>query len=190
MPQHAHFRMPTRTLRRGAVVLIGAAALALGILSGPAQAHPGDHPHDWDGVARCESSGNWHINTGNGYYGGLQFYQPTWEAYGGLRYAPRADLATKQEQIAVAERTLDGQGVGAWPVCGKYLTHGESAAAPAEPTAYAAAATGTYTVKPGDTLSAIAQKLGIEGGWQALYAMNRDRIQNPNLIYVGQKLVV
>lgn len=71
----------------------------------------------WDRVAKCESSGNWDINTGNGYYGGLQFSQPTWEAYGGTAYAPRADLATKTQQIAVAEKVLKGQGPGAWPVC-------------------------------------------------------------------------
>lgn len=71
----------------------------------------------WDKVASCESSGNWSINTGNGYYGGLQFTASTWKAYGGLAYAPRADLATKRQQITVAERVLKGQGPGAWPVC-------------------------------------------------------------------------
>ena len=68
----------------------------------------------WDNVAECESSGDWSINTGNGYYGGLQFSQSTWEAYGGTQYAPRADLASPAEQKAVAEKTLDGQGWGAW----------------------------------------------------------------------------
>lgn len=71
----------------------------------------------WDRVAACESSGNWHINTGNGFYGGLQFTRSTWLAYGGGRYAPRADLATKAQQIAIAEKVLAGQGAGAWPVC-------------------------------------------------------------------------
>lgn len=71
----------------------------------------------WDKVAACESSGNWSINTGNGYYGGLQFAQGTWASHGGLSYAPRADLATKKEQILVAERVLKSQGPGAWPVC-------------------------------------------------------------------------
>src|SRR5881628_1882869 len=71
----------------------------------------------WDRVAACESSGNWHINTGNGYYGGLQFTRSTWIAYGGGRYAPRADLATRAEQIIIAEKVLAGQGPGAWPVC-------------------------------------------------------------------------
>lgn len=71
----------------------------------------------WDKVAKCESTNNWSINTGNGYYGGLQFTQSTWEAYGGLKYAARADLASKTEQIAIAEKVLASQGAGAWPVC-------------------------------------------------------------------------
>jgi hypothetical protein len=78
--------------------------------------------HDWDAVARCESGGNWSIDTGNGYYGGLQFSQSTWDAFGGGAYAPRADLATQSEQIAVAEKVLAVQGPGAWPVCGRALT--------------------------------------------------------------------
>lgn len=73
----------------------------------------------WDAIAACESSGNWAINTGNGYYGGLQFDQNTWERHGGLRYAERADLATREEQIAIAEVTRAHQGWGAWPVCGR-----------------------------------------------------------------------
>jgi resuscitation-promoting factor RpfA len=74
---------------------------------------------NWDAVAQCESSGNWHINTGNGYYGGLQFTKSTWRAYGGGKYAPTANKATKAEQIRIAEKVLKGQGIGAWPVCGK-----------------------------------------------------------------------
>ena len=77
--------------------------------------------HDWSGVARCESGGNWSINTGNGYFGGLQFSQRTWEAFGGAAYAPRADLATRDEQIAGAEKVLAVQGARAWPTCGKLL---------------------------------------------------------------------
>lgn len=73
----------------------------------------------WDAIASCESSGNWAINTGNGYFGGLQFDQNTWERNGGLRYAERADLATREEQIAIAEVTRARQGWGAWPVCGR-----------------------------------------------------------------------
>ncbi len=73
---------------------------------------------NWDAIANCESSGNWAINTGNGFYGGLQFTQSTWDAYGGGSYASRADLASRADQIAVAEKVLAGQGIGAWPVCG------------------------------------------------------------------------
>ncbi|MBB2991017.1 uncharacterized protein YabE (DUF348 family) [Mycolicibacterium iranicum] len=71
----------------------------------------------WDALARCEAGGNWAINTGNGYFGGVQFDQNTWERNGGLRYAQRADLATKEEQIAIAEVTRARQGWGAWPTC-------------------------------------------------------------------------
>ena len=73
---------------------------------------------DWNAIAACESGGNWSINTGNGFYGGLQFTQQTWLGYGGGQYAPSANLATPSEQIAVAQRVLAGQGIGAWPVCG------------------------------------------------------------------------
>ncbi|GJF10325.1 resuscitation-promoting factor RpfB [Mycolicibacterium cyprinidarum] len=71
----------------------------------------------WDALARCEAGGNWAINTGNGYFGGVQFDQNTWERNGGVRYAPRADLATREEQIAIAEMTRSRQGWGAWPTC-------------------------------------------------------------------------
>jgi hypothetical protein len=77
---------------------------------------------EWDQVARCESGGNWAINTGNGYQGGLQFTPGTWIASGGGQYAPAAHLATKEQQIAVAERVLAQQGRGAWPVCGGPLS--------------------------------------------------------------------
>jgi hypothetical protein len=73
----------------------------------------------WNKVAQCESSGNWSINTGNGYYGGLQFSKSTWKAFGGTKYASTANKATKAEQIAIAKRTLYAQGPGAWPTCGK-----------------------------------------------------------------------
>jgi uncharacterized protein YabE (DUF348 family) len=71
----------------------------------------------WDALSHCEAGGNWATNTGNGFYGGVQFDQNTWERQGGLRYAPRADLATREEQIAIAEVTRARQGWGAWPVC-------------------------------------------------------------------------
>ena len=73
---------------------------------------------NWSAIAACESGGNWGISTGNGFYGGLQFTEGTWLANGGGQYAPSANLATPAEQIAVAERVLASQGIGAWPVCG------------------------------------------------------------------------
>lgn len=69
----------------------------------------------WDRIAACESGGNWSINTGNGYYGGLQFTQATWVGAGGLAYAPRADLATRDQQIAIASKLA----LSNWPVCGR-----------------------------------------------------------------------
>ena len=77
--------------------------------------------HNWDGVAQCEAGGNWAINTGNGYYGGLQFDLSTWNAYGGSQYAERPDLASRDAQIAIAEKVLAAQGAGAWPTCGTNL---------------------------------------------------------------------
>ncbi|CMP29872.1 resuscitation-promoting factor RpfA [Mycobacterium tuberculosis] len=78
---------------------------------------------EWDQVARCESGGNWSINTGNGYLGGLQFTQSTWAAHGGGEFAPSAQLASREQQIAVGERVLATQGRGAWPVCGRGLSN-------------------------------------------------------------------
>ena len=191
-------RTSTSLLRR-ALLTAGATAVSVGVLAGPASAAA---PNDWDAVAQCESSGNWSINTGNGYYGGLQFSAGTWAAFGGLEFAPRADLASKEQQIAVAERTLDVQGPGAWPTCGKALDPsapegGAPAAAPAPapaatpmpaPAAAPAASGDTYTVQRGDTLSEIARAQDVDGGWRALYAANDDVLSNPNRISVGQVL--
>ncbi|MFJ5224425.1 transglycosylase family protein [Streptomyces sp. NPDC088400] len=74
---------------------------------------------DWNRIAACESGGRWHINTGNGYHGGLQIAPSTWRAYGGHRYAPRADLASQSEQIAVGERIVQARGLSPWPHCGR-----------------------------------------------------------------------
>ncbi|WP_409236771.1 transglycosylase family protein [Streptomyces sp. PA5.6] len=71
----------------------------------------------WEKLAECESGGEWSANPGNGYYGGLQLSQDTWEAYGGLDYAPSADQASRSQQIAVAEQVLDAKGTAAWPSC-------------------------------------------------------------------------
>ncbi len=97
-------------------IAVGLAALVT-LTPSTAQAH--DSGVNWDAIAYCESTNRWNCNTGNGFYGGLQFTQSTWEEFGGLRYAPRADLAYREQQIIVAERTLDVQGLGAWPVCQK-----------------------------------------------------------------------
>ena len=84
--------------------------------SSPAPASSGGV--NWSAIAACESGGNWAASTGNGFYGGLQFTEQTWLGYGGGRYASSANLATQAQQIAVAQRVLAGQGIGAWPVCG------------------------------------------------------------------------
>ncbi|MDO5661409.1 MAG: transglycosylase family protein [Brachybacterium sp.] len=116
--QQSQSRM-ARGARRAAVTLAGGAVVAGGAfaVSVPAQAATG-----WDEVAQCESGGDWSINTGNGYYGGLQFSQSSWEAVDGTNYAPRADLASKDQQIAAGERLLAIQGPGAWPTCGTALS--------------------------------------------------------------------
>ncbi|MEV6578963.1 transglycosylase family protein [Streptomyces sp. NPDC051582] len=209
--------VPSSINRASLVVTAGGAGLALPLIgAGTAQAASVD---TWNKVADCESTNNWHVNTGNGYYGGLQFSQSTWRAFGGTAYAARADQATKDQQIAVAEKVLAGQGPQAWPVCGKQagLSRGGPAAAPspqgqgqgvkvqvqvkeAKPTAPPATAprpTGTsvlpnpYVVAPGDSLSAIATGQHVEGGWQALYETNRATVgSDPNLIFPGQRLTL
>ncbi|MFE3266248.1 transglycosylase family protein [Streptomyces sp. NPDC059215] len=180
---------------------------------------------EWDAVAQCESGGNWSINTGNGYYGGLQFSASTWAAYGGTAYASTADKASKSQQITIGEKVLAAQGKGAWPTCGTGLsgaayTGGAAApakpAAPAEPSASthssdtaasrsserpAAKKTvttptgkkvkkgdGEYKVVKGDTLSSIAEKKNVKGGWQHLFKLNKDIIDDADFIYPGQQL--
>ncbi len=107
---------PRSAARVSRTVTAGGAGIALPLAAAQlAHAAPQDV---WEKVAACESSGKWNTNTGNGYFGGLQFTQSTWEAYGGRAYAPRADLASPSEQVAVAEKVLAGQGPGAWPHCG------------------------------------------------------------------------
>ncbi|KDN87259.1 transglycosylase family protein [Kitasatospora cheerisanensis] len=97
----------------------------------------------WDKVAQCESTGNWSIDTGNGFYGGLQFTSSTWAAYGGTAYAPQANLATKAQQIAVAEKVLASQGPGAWPVCSVQAGLTQGGAAAQVDTSSSAATTGS-----------------------------------------------
>ena len=182
-------------------VLAAVGAVVLTPLVGAGQAAAADGA-TWDRLAQCESSGNWSINTGNGYYGGLQFSQSTWEFFGGRASASRADLATREQQIAVAEKTLAVQGWGAWPACSAKLGLGEAdkagsaaAPAPAPPPAPAPAPAAApvnsggeqYTVRPGDTLFEIAAAHGTD--WQAVYAANAAVIgTNPGLIFPGQRL--
>jgi resuscitation-promoting factor RpfA len=115
-----HRKPTTSTVGVAKLAFTGAVIGGGGIvLAGHAAAAPDS---EWDRVAACESGGNWGINTGNGYRGGLQFSQGTWAAHGGGEYASSANQATRDQQIAVAERVLATQGRGAWPVCGRGLS--------------------------------------------------------------------
>ncbi|HWG25669.1 transglycosylase family protein [Actinospica sp.] len=114
MPKHA-LASKSFTRRAVATAAIAGAAIAIPVaLAGTASADS----VNWTAIANCESSGNWAADTGNGFYGGLQFTQSTWDAYGGDQYAASANLASEADQITVAEAVLAGQGIGAWPVCG------------------------------------------------------------------------
>ncbi|SFM62245.1 LysM domain-containing protein [Pseudonocardia ammonioxydans] len=137
----------------------------------------------WDELAQCESTGNWAANTGNGYYGGLQFSPSTWKAFGGGEYASSAHQASRSEQIAVAENVLAQQGWGAWPSCSK-KTGASGSSTPRTPErdtgsqapervrlSAPASSASTYTVKSGDTLGKIASAHGA-GHWKNLLAKN------------------
>lgn len=195
--------------RRGmTVAAISAAGLALSATA----ANATTSTSTWDALAECESGGNWSIDTGNGFSGGLQFTDSTWSAYGGTGSA--AD-ATREQQIAVAEQVQASQGWGAWPSCSAQLglsggaTGGvQTQAAPVEaapvesvpvenapvgtPVAAHAAEIAlsgeTHTLAAGETLSIVAEKHGIEGGWQHLADANADTIADPNLVFEGQVL--
>lgn len=112
-----HTAKKTSTPARLAVAGVAVAG-ASALLAPAASAAPDS---DWDRLAQCESGGNWHINTGNGYYGGLQFSAQTWNGFGGNEFAPLAHQASREEQIFVAERVLASQGWGAWPSCSQKL---------------------------------------------------------------------
>ena len=197
----------------------------------------------WDRLASCESGGNWHINTGNGYYGGVQFADGTWDGWGGERYASRADLATKTEQIVIAAKLVENSGWRSWPACSDRLGLGAEerqvaldiaaelkAAMGGDSTAGDSQTSGdrtsddqtaadqrakdnrvdterasrgkhrkqrdttdlaTYRVRSGDTLSSIARRKDVPGGWENLYRINRKTIgSNPGLIFPGQRLVL
>jgi resuscitation-promoting factor RpfA len=107
--------------RAAQVVLVGAmAATPLALGTGIASADT-----DWDELAQCESGGDWSINTGNGFGGGLQFTDSTWKAFGG---SGQPEDASRSEQIRVAERVKEGQGMGAWPTCSKKTGNTDSSA--------------------------------------------------------------
>lgn len=167
------------TSARVAMVL---ATVGVAALFGPAAASARVADINWDAIAHCESRGNWSINTGNGYYGGLQFSRGTWRAYGGSRFAATADQASRNEQIAIAERVRDGQGLGAWPTCGR------KAGLPKVTTKVTTTAARSYVVRDGDTLAVIAARTKIAGGWQALYRLNRGVLKSPHQIFPGQRL--
>jgi resuscitation-promoting factor RpfA len=185
-------------------------AVAGAVLGTPLVVAPAAHAADstWDRLAHCESSGDWSINTGNGYSGGLQFSPRTWKAFGGIGLAHHA---SREQQIAVAERVLAKQGWGAWPACSRKLglrgkpapssvkaapqatPSGDAEAAPqATPSGGAQAAKAatrgrTVVVEPGDTLARIATENGVTGGWQAVRAANPD-VRNPHKISVGERI--
>ena len=223
-----------------------AAALAIGGAVAATMSMPAANAVDgatWDALAQCESGGNWSINTGNGFYGGLQFTQQSWN---GVGMSGSPVTASRAQQIEAGERLLAIQGWGAWPACSAKLgLYGKTGAAPTytEPTTVAAqsqtqqtytapaaqaapaapavqaapaaaeapaapaaapaveapaapvavapkAAAGTYTVVPGDSLSLIAAKLGVAGGYQAIAAANTGIIYNVDLIFPGQVLTI
>jgi pyruvate/2-oxoglutarate dehydrogenase complex dihydrolipoamide acyltransferase (E2) component len=216
-------RTSPRRFARGGAIAAGVLALAGAATFIPTAANAADGS-TWDALAQCESGGDWSINTGNGYYGGLQFSLPTWEANGGT--GNPAD-ASREEQIRVAENVLATQGWGAWPTCSAQVgasgsaepapaaapeeaapaeeapaeeapaeqaAPAEAPAAPAEAPSYdlpdVEASDDTYTVESGDTLSIIADELDVEDGWLALFAVNQDQITDPDLILVGQEIVL
>jgi hypothetical protein len=114
-------RKPTHSSISVAKIAVTGVVITGGSIGMAAQAQSATDA-EWDQVARCESSGNWAINTGNGYHGGLQFAPGTWSSHGGGEFAPVANLASREEQIAIAEKVLATQGRGAWPVCGRGLS--------------------------------------------------------------------
>ncbi|KAA0930602.1 MULTISPECIES: LysM peptidoglycan-binding domain-containing protein [Streptomyces] len=227
----AKHRRPSKAARIAALAGVTTAAVAVPLMG--ATGASAATASEWDAVAQCESGGNWSINTGNGYYGGLQFSASTWAAYGGSAYASTADQASKSQQIAVAEKVLASQGKGAWPSCGVGLSgastgntapsgsgssdSGSSASGqstpqpqktqPAEerasraqerPAAQKTVETptgkkvkkgdGEYKVVKGDTLSAIADEKNVKGGWQKLFKLNKDIVDDADFIFPGQQL--
>ncbi|KND35165.1 LysM peptidoglycan-binding domain-containing protein [Streptomyces acidiscabies] len=225
-------RRPSKATR--VVALAGVTGVAVAAPLMAASGASAATASEWDAVAQCESGGNWSINTGNGYYGGVQFSASTWAAYGGTAYASTANLATKSQQIEIAEKVLASQGKGAWPSCGVGLSGAsysggsssnsgssssgssssrtessassrstERQAAPKQATPKKTTSSktvttptgqkvkkgdGEYKVVKGDTLSSIAAEHKVAGGWQKLFQLNKDIVQDADLIYPGQQL--
>ena len=158
-PKHSARKHTPIRRRLAGVAVAGFATVGAGIATSPsAQAST-----VWDRVAKCESGGNWSINTGNGFYGGLQFTSSTWKGFGGGRYASRADLASKSQQITVAKKVLKVQGPGAWPHCSRVagLTRANGGAAGAGSTAAASRSTARTSLPKAST--ARAGKLAVDG---------------------------
>jgi LysM repeat protein len=232
--KHAARKRRSLKVRFAGIGVAGAATIAAGVATASESKAAGSI---WDAVAQCETGQNWATNSVPGYSGGLGFANRYWAAFGGTQYSALPYQATREQQIAVAQRILATNGPTAWPVCGpragltkanggassaaaaapstaaakaapkatttakaapKTTTKAAPKAAPAAPKAApkAAASTNTapavsgttLTVKLGDTLSELAVKYGVKGGWQALYQANTNLVKNPNLIYVGQVL--
>jgi LysM repeat protein len=234
--KHAARKRRSIKARFAGIGVAGAATIAAGVATANEAKAAGSI---WDTVAQCETGQNWATNSVPGYSGGLGFANRYWAAFGGTQYSALPYQATREQQIAVAQRILATNGPTAWPVCGPRAgltkANGGAATAAAAPAAAAAPSTSrsttrtappkattttttkkaaapkaapkaavtpaakpantapavsgnTVTVKAGDTLSELALKLGVKGGWKALYAANTNLVKNPDLIYVGQVL--
>jgi hypothetical protein len=195
---------------------VGSLAVATLATAGTAQAAS---DAQWDRLAQCESGGNWSINTGNGFYGGLQFTHGTWVAYGGGSYGNNAHQATREQQIEIGAKVAAGQGWSAWPTCSrkaglwgtaptapgsavsrssdqaasrsadrKPLVQRKTVSHATNPAKGGSVGKGKHVVRPGETLSSIAQANSIDGGWQELFAANRSVVKNANVLRVGQVL--
>lgn len=203
-------RRQSRTVRNIAKVAVAGALVTapMALTTGTASADD----VNWDAIAECESGGNWSTDTGNGYSGGLQFSQSTWEANGG---SGDPATASRSEQIQVAESVKDSQGLGAWPVCGAQAgsssssegtnTEGSSEESSSSESSSSGSAEapvqeapvlpapksnpqGDYKVKPGDTLTKIAKVQKVAGGWDKLYELNGDYLSSPDMITPGIKI--
>lgn len=200
-------RKPSNTARNVARVAVAGAVVATPIaVSAPANAA------NWDALAKCESSGNWSANTGNGFSGGLQFTQSTWKAYGGSQYASNAKDASREEQIQVAEKVLQAQGTKAWPGCSSKTSWSSGSSDSSSGSSKSSSAKSSsssdsskksssskqsksssvrsqgadYTVQQGDTLGKIAQKYGVDH--QDVFERNSSTLKSPNMIFPGQQL--